>query len=58
MAAVRPPRGLATKSEFLRLWNFCHNRNYAQLRLMRSLVVGSGIAAGIEVVAVFPLRII
>ena len=42
MAAVRPPRGLPTNKEFLRLWKSCHNRNYVQFRIMRSAGVGSG----------------
>jgi hypothetical protein len=34
MDAVRPPRGLPTNSEFLRLWKYFHSRNYVEVRIM------------------------
>jgi len=42
IAAVRPPRGLPTKREFLRLSKCFDNRNYVQFRIMHSAGVGSG----------------
>jgi len=42
IAAVRPPRGLPTKREFLRLSKYFDSRNYVQFRIMRSAGVDSG----------------
>ena len=45
IAAVRPPRGLPTKREFLRLSKCFDNRNYVQFRIMHSAAVKSEIVS-------------